>query len=356
MMQSATPLTGHVSGHVASAFRTLGLLHLRSEQRVSRGAPRTVLRSRDGAGWQDMPAWRFFRHVIRAGLFLRERCRLQPGDRVVVIAPLGAERIIAEWAIVVQGGVVATVDPGTPDDALSRALAYLSPRVAFVADGAVRDRVLHLGIPVERFILTDGVARIDTSDVSWSSMLDLAGTLDTPERAQAFRAAARGVRPDMPAVAYPDVQPTGRLEWKTASHAAIVDRLVDLWRSSPSRPGDEAYAVDPGEYGGLRIALWALIADGATTVILGSPEREAQDIAELRPSVVVGSVEALERAAQRPSVPPAEGAPRSAPWLRWFPRLSPPKPARRAVAGAPPSRSLTLEGSSWPVTLPIAQR
>ena len=350
MVQSAIPLTGNV----ANAFRTLGLLYMRSEQRVSRGAPRVVLRTRDADGWHDTPAWRFFRHVIRVGLFLRERCKMQPGDRVVVLSPLRAERIIAEWAVVAQGGVVATLDPGTPDDVLTRAFEHLSPRVAFVADGATRDRVRRLGARVERLVQIEGVPPPDSQDMSWSAMMDLGGTLDTAERAQAFRSAARSVRPEMPAIAYMDLQSPGAPEWKTASHAAVVDRLVDLWKSSPARPGDVAYAVDPGEYAGLRLALWGLIADGETTLALGTPEREAFEIAEIRPNVLVGPVESLQRAAQ-PSymLRQAEASSRVVQWLRLLTSRAAPRP-RPEGAPAPP-RSLTLEGSRWPLTSPFAQ-
>jgi acyl-CoA synthetase (AMP-forming)/AMP-acid ligase II len=358
MAQSA-PLTGNV----ASAFRTLGLLHLRSEQRVSRGAPRVVVRSRAAEGsagdWQDLPSWRFFRHVVRVGLYLG-KCNVRPGDRVVVLLPLRAERIIAEWAVVVHGGVVATLDPGTPDDALARAFEQLSPRVAFVADPATRDRVLRAGARVERFVLAEGAPRTDTSDVTWAAMLDLGGTLDTAERAQAFRATARELRPEMPAIAYVDLQPDGRPEWKTASHAAVVSRLRDLWEAEPSRPGDVAYAVDPGEYAGLRLALWALVADGETTLAVGAPDREARDVAELRPHVVVGPVEALERAAQpldAQRAPRTDAPSRAAGWLRLASYVAPTAKRRANQDGAPRwRRSLTLEGSNWPVILPIARR
>jgi hypothetical protein len=184
-------------------------------------------------------------------------------------------------------------------------------------------------------------------------MIDLGGTLDTAERAQAFRAAARGVRPEMPAIAYVNLQSPGAPEWKTASHAAVVDRLVDLWASAPSRPGDVAYAVDPGEYAGLRLALWGLIADGETTLALGTPEREAFEIAEVRPNVLVGPVESLQRAAQPSHMRPADTSSGVAQWLRL---LTSRAARRRRPEGAPaPLRSLTLEGSCWPLTSPFAQ-
>jgi acyl-CoA synthetase (AMP-forming)/AMP-acid ligase II len=362
MTQSAAPLTAHV----ANAFRTLGLLYLRSEQHVSRGAPRVVLRTREkaGEGWVDVPAWRFFRHVVRAGLYLRERCKLQAGERVLVVAPLRAERILAEWAVVAQGGVVASVDPGMADEALRGALASLTPRVAFVADAATRERVQRLGTSVQRAVVIEGPARVDSSDVTWSQMIDLGGTLDTAERAQSFRAGARALRPEMPAIAYLDLEAAGGPAWATASHAAVAERIADLWKSEPPRAGDVAYVVDPGEYPGLRLALWALVADSEITVALGTAQRQEQDAGDVGATVVVAPPEVLEAASRVQRAARGDASRRVAQWLQKAGRLAPlARPLAARLFGsqredtAPQSRrALTLEGSSWPVTLPIAQR
>jgi long-subunit acyl-CoA synthetase (AMP-forming) len=313
-----------------------------------------------------MPAWRFFRHVVRTGLYLRERAKLQAGERVLVVAPLRAERIIAEWAVVAQGGVVATVDPGTSDEALRVVLESLTPRVAFAADAATRERLRQLGPSVQRAVVLEGPARADSSDVTWSQMIDLGGTLDTAERAQSFRAGARALRPDMPAVAYLDIEATGCPTWTTASQEAVAQRIADLWKSEPPRAGDVAYAVDPGEYPGLRLALWALVANAEVTVALGSPERHEHDVAELGATLVVAPPEVLENASRIQRVPRSEASRRVAQWLHEAGRLAPlARPLAERLFGAPPEdvsrsphyrRALTLEGSSWPVTLPIAQR
>jgi hypothetical protein len=119
-----------------------------------------------------------------------------------------------------------------------------------------------------------------------------------------------------------------------------------------------AYVVDPGEYAGLRLALWALVADGESTLALGTPDRELHEIVELLPSVVVGPVEVLERASQPSYIPRIDASSRVAQWVRVVSLVAPRlKRTRRPGEGAQPSwRSFTLEGSCWPVTLPVAQR
>jgi hypothetical protein len=385
MNQSPAPLTGSVGSRahaapIASAFRSLGQLYLRAEKHVAWRGPRVVLRARQPPGsrgsdpWLDVPAWRFFRHVVRVGLFLRERCKLQPGERVLVVAPLRAERIVVEWAVVAQGAVVATLDPATPDDALATALGHLAPRVV-VGDGGVAHRMRQAarraGGSIDHLIVIDVVNGVagpgpteNPTDTTWSAVMELGGILDTAERAQTFRAAARAVNPEAPAIAYLDLEAKAP-KWKTASHGAIVGRIVDIWRASHPRPGAVAYVVEPGEYGGLRLALWALVADGETTLALGTPQHEAQEqeIAELAPDLVVGPIEALERALRSSRRPPRAGSSRVAEWLRHAafsaPLLAPLARARRAERlasrASPPRQSLTLEGTSWPVTLTLSR-
>ena len=52
---------------------SLGVVHLAVERKHDRAA---VLRYRVATTWQDMPDWRFHRHAMRIGLYLRERAQL----------------------------------------------------------------------------------------------------------------------------------------------------------------------------------------------------------------------------------------------------------------------------------------
>ncbi len=335
----------HSSKSIANGSQSLGELYTRSERGGSLDGGRVVVRAKTSAGWEDTPRWRFYRNIMRAGLYLKERVRLMPGDRVVVLAPLRAERLVAEWAAVAQGAVVATLDPDTPVDVLTLTFARLAPRVAFVSGSRELERVRSAMTAGVDIIAFDDAASSEQPAVLWSDVLDRGGTLDTAERALAFRASARALRPEMPAVAHATRHVDGASSWKVSTHAEIVRGLVDLWSRAPARPRDVAYVVDVARPGGPRLALWALVADGLTTVVIGTPRREAEELVELRPNLVVGPPETLERAARLMQLERGRAS-RVAGWLRRAPVLGPLASPALAPRSDPHQlrHVLTLEG------------
>src|SRR5713101_376406 len=155
---------------------TLATLFLAAMRRHDRAA---VLLHHDGVKWRETPDWRFERQVIRLALFLRDRARLAPGDRVAIVSGLRPESPVAELAAITQGAAAVAIDPDLPPEAVRRAIEERAPARAVVclqgkAEGAW----------------------------AWSEALDLGGTLDMPERAQSFRAQAREVAPDSRALGY----------------------------------------------------------------------------------------------------------------------------------------------------------
>jgi hypothetical protein len=278
------------NGVTAMADRTdsVGTLHLKAEHG---GDPRQVLRWWAGDRWEGIPSWRYYRQVIRVALFLRERLRVAPGDRVLLASQLSPERVVAEWAVVTLGAVLVY---GDGKDLVSR------PKAAFVGhrDRATRpSEVTRLG--------SEGTIVFDARDLgsggrTFAEVMDLGGTLDTAERAQSFRAFAATLSASSPAVEW--MQP-GRATPVTWSHRDLVDRIVDFWGRVPARRGDVAYlAPDARSLRGPYLPIWALVADGKTSTVLGAPGRQADEVAELDPHVLVGHTVAL-----RPSGPREKG-------------------------------------------------
>jgi long-subunit acyl-CoA synthetase (AMP-forming) len=315
----------------APEAQTLSQLHLRAE----RGNHRRVVMQHWASGrWNEMPTWRFYRQVIRVGLYLRERLGLGPGDRVVVMSPLRPERLVADWAVVVQGAVTVGVDPNLPSDALASALAQLAPRVALVAGSSERARLLELhpgALSAERIIVFDPPTASEDAS-SWSQVLDLGGTLDTAERAQQFRSRARAVRPDGPALAYAERGADGSIAWRLLTHADVIRELDRFRIRVPSREGDVAYVGGRELPLATLFALWAFVGDDCTTTTIGTPGQEVGEIAELRPHVLVAPSEVIERAAR--SGPSRHGGTSTAwskpdhglgvrSWMRQVPALAP---------------------------------
>jgi long-subunit acyl-CoA synthetase (AMP-forming) len=255
---------------------------------------------REGDGWIDAPDWRLDRQVIRLALILRERFGIQPGHTAAIVAPLGWEWVVAEFAAVVQGVVSVAIDPSLPDDFVAEALTAANPAIAFAFDAEAVERLARLsgrGLPLDRIIAFRGPA--STGDAwSFTDALDLGGTLDSAERANVFRAQARALSPASPALLHATRGTGGTLRWDTLTQGTIMARVAQFWRRHDARHGDLAYIASTEVTLETRLLLYALTGDRFTTVVLGTAGREMEEIAELHPRSVVAPPAIVRRAAE----------------------------------------------------------
>ncbi len=316
----------------ASAVATLVDLHLEAE----RSARAVVLGAWNGAHREEVPSFRFYRNVIRLALFLRERAGLQAGDHVVSLVPLGVERLVLEWAALAQGAVSVAVDPATPAARLAETLRVLSPRVVLASDPNLLDATEPAGRspgvePV--LVLEPNEARPQSR--TWAEALELGGTLDTAERAQAFRSRARELDPAAAALAFRDGSAAAdRSGWRTVSHATAVARVRDFSSQVRVAAGEVAYVLGPATAAEARIALLSFVGEGRALTWLGTRGEEAWQMAQVSPQVVLAAPTVLA------SLPSAHEADRTWPWRRWL---------RRGSAAARPEARikavLNLEGA-----------
>jgi hypothetical protein len=280
-MIPSEPIT---NGQGTEPVQTLGQCFLRAEGLHSR---RMVLWWETAGTPHEMPAWRFYRQVIRLALFMRERLGLIANDRVLVASPLRAERVIAEWATVILGGLAIGLD-GEAAEGVSFSGAETPTKVAFVAGAPEAARWLRAmrGHTGSTIALDPGA--LPPQAHSWNEALDLGGTLDTAERAEALRSRARVLPPAAPALGYVDPE-GGKTELLT--HADMVGRLRQFWARVPARDGDVAYVFRDGHSTPWCLPLWAFVADGRTCTALGTPGRESEELEALRPQLIVGSPE-----------------------------------------------------------------
>jgi non-ribosomal peptide synthetase component F len=248
--------------------------------------------------WQETPDWRLERQVIRLALFLRDRGGILPGDRVAIVSRLRPEAVAAELAALAQGAAALAIDPDLSPGELRMVFEQTAPAAVFVPDAAARGS---LPSGARAVLCFDGSA---DGAWAWTEALDLGGTLDTPERAQLFRALAREVKADAPALGHL-VGWDGSLRAQFLTQAETAARLVALRTGLPARKGAVGY-VAGAPTAAARLALLSFIADGSTTCALGTPGREAAEVAELQPDWVVGPDGALE--SRRSAAPPAPAA------------------------------------------------
>ena len=116
------------------------------------------------------------------------------------------------------------------------------------------------------------------SYTSWADAIELGGTLDTAERAQAFRARARGLDAGRLALAAP-----GDGTWKYLTHAQALAAIAELQSRTRPLAGDVAYVQGSGSSLRARIALLCFVGDGVTSTFVGTEGRESVELAEVRP-------------------------------------------------------------------------
>jgi long-chain acyl-CoA synthetase len=232
-------------------------------------------------------------------LYLRERVGLEPGQRVALISELRPEWLVADLASLGLGAVSAAIDPGLEGAALATALEDAAPSVTFVSNTA-RCRLERLDgrAPPLGELVTLDPSLAATRGLSFHHLLDQGGTLDTPERAQAYRACAREVPPERAAVRQYRQAVDGGWERLTWSQAEVIARLRAWWLREPALPGDLAYLGDPTVPAAARLALYAFVGDGLTITAVGAGAGGLDDVAALRPTKLVLPPEVLGAAVQ----------------------------------------------------------
>jgi AMP-binding enzyme len=318
-----------VASSESSEPENLGLLHLAVERKHERSG---VLRRRANASWQDTPDWRFHRHAMRIGLYLRERGQLVAGDRVALVCGLRPEWAVVQWAALMQGAATAVIDPSLADEELRAQLTALAPRAVFVA-GDCLDRVsasLASIRGVSTVVVLDGEA--PGRALSWTEALDLGGSLDTAERANTMRAQARAVPPDAPALGHV-VGANGGVSWRFLSQREVVRRVHRVWARSRIASGDVAYVTGEVPSLATTVAVLAFTADGHTQVVIGERGNELEEIGMTRPHKIIAPVETVRRMLASPPSPGPSSRVRK--WLARAPLLG--AALRGERDGAPPS-------------------
>ena len=248
-------------------------------------------RSAAMAWWTDgtleqVPDWKLDRLAIRLALFGRERLGLVPGERAVVMGRLGWLWPALDFATMGFGALPIGIEHDLGDDEVADVIATAAPRAAFATDAESAARLMRLRIAGRleaTTVVGEGLPE-EEGLLALGRVLELAAVLDTPERAQAFRAASRRVTPEGAALWHAGPQGVSRL-----THQAAMEKTIPMLRSRPAHVGDVAYVDAPRVTLRKRLAMAAFVGDGHTTTTLGRDGRAAEDVTELRPHKALAS-------------------------------------------------------------------
>jgi hypothetical protein len=238
----------------------------------------------DGAAHEGVPDWKLDRLALRIAVFAREALGVEPGQPIAVFGRLGWLWPVVDFAAMGFGGAAVGLEHVLDDASLARELAKSGARVVFASDAESAKRLEALraaGRLAGATLVAEGVSAED-GQVPLAKLLDLAANLDTPERAQAFRAASRRVAPDADALWHAGPGGLVRL-----THRAAMSVVTPWLASQPAREGDVAYLEAPRASLEHRLAMAAFVGDGLTTAALGREGGTGEDVTALRPHRLV---------------------------------------------------------------------
>lgn len=244
--------------------------------------------------WEPMPDWRFDRQVIRTALYAKERLGVKAGQGVAIVSELRPEWFLVDFAAAGLGAVSIAVPPNLSPRGLAATLEHANPDAVFFS-GRVRESLQAVagGLLDKRgWVCFDGSPEGEAVD--FAQLVELGGTLDTPERAQVFRAGARDAEPDELVIRhYVEPGDTHPIH-VDLTHREVVERLKASWAENPPQQGDLVYVASPEVSLDLRLIVYAYMGDGYSTVALGNPGAEAREIRTLQPQSIVASSKAIE--------------------------------------------------------------
>lgn len=241
-----------------------------------------------------VPDWKLDRLVIRIALYAREKLGLEPGSRAAVIGRLGWLWPAADFAVQGFGATSVGFEHDVADDALLGALREADPRLIFSTDGSTTARLLELraGGQLPRVPIVGAETTAAAGELlPVRQLLEMAGTLDTAERAQAFRMICRRAEPEAEALWHVGAKGIERM-----THARAMERVAAQLRARPPAAGDVSYLQPPRVTLSVRLALAACVGDGLTQGVLGRDGAVGEDVARLRPHTLRVTADWLEAA------------------------------------------------------------
>jgi hypothetical protein len=245
---------------------------------------------------EALPDWKLDRLVIRIALYGREKLGLEPGTRALVFGKLGWLWPVVELAVQGFGAAAVGVEHDVDDAALLDALRRAEPRFVVATDRDSARRVVELrrsGLLSKVAIVADEPGGTAGEALPLGQLLELGGTLDTPERAQAFRLLCRRVEPEAEALWHVGGRGTLRL-----SHALAMERLRARIEARAPAGGDVLYVQQPRATLAARLAIAAAIGDGLTEAVFGGEAATSAQLAALRPHGLLASAAWLESLCQ----------------------------------------------------------
>ena len=262
------------------------------QRQVAERPDTTILRKKDRGIWKAVD-WAELGRRVQAMAAALAAAGIGRGDVVGVLSEISPEFVSADLGILVAGGIALALYPSDTGDAVAHVLAGSGCRLLFVEGEEQLDKVLHIrdACPnLRRIVILDMKGLRDFSDPlcqSLSEFLAQGGDFSPPELA-----------PDDAAVLAYTAGTTGQPKPVLLSHRNIMTQIAAGLALSGLADGDERLAFLPMALVTERIfGLYLSLASGTISNLVESVETVPENLAEIRPTVLIAPPRVWQRLA-----------------------------------------------------------
>ncbi len=271
-------MLGLMEAEAISERTTVGVFARQAE----RLADRVILRHHQDGGWRELK-WSDLRDlVIRVGARLVEE-GVGAGDRVILMSENRVEWLYCDLAIQASGGVTVPVYPSTPPKTAQHIAENSEAVLAIASDAEMAGKLQARGALRKVVTMDDDVK-------AWAE--------DEP-RAEAVKeldARSAGLRPDDLASLCYTSGTTGEPKGVMLAHRNFVDAAHSCLGAFDLGPDDISLSFLPFSHVLERInGIFVGMVAGGSTYLSRGVDRLAEDIAEVRPTVMVSVPRVYEK-------------------------------------------------------------
>ena len=272
---------------------------------VSYDKPDAILTKREGS-YEPISSAELYRRVVRLHMRLKG-VGLQPGDRCALLSENRWEWAVADFAMVTAGITTVPLYPTLTAEQLHYMLEHSEARVIFASSGLQIEKILSQWpkLPkLEGAVVFDDLAPTDERVTTLSSLIGQSPL--TGEERNKFEIAVNEIQPDQLASIIYTSGTTGTPKGVVLSHHNFGSNIRDI--GFDIGPADVALSFLPLSHVAERTADYAYFYNGATVAYPESLDTVAENLAEVRPTIVLGvprfyeklQARVLERVAESP--------------------------------------------------------
>lgn len=256
---------------------------------VGRNSDRVVM-SRQSIQWVPLCSREYYRDVVGVSHALKS-WGIARGDRVAILSENRPEWTIADFAVLLSGGVTVPIYATLTDEQTAYILRDASARVVFVSSDKQLQKVLAIldQTPVERIVVMDAV---ETARAAHMERLMLAG----PEQADGqFDAAGKSLSPDDLATIIYTSGTTGTPKGVMLTHGNMTSNISCSLSEFGVSPGATSISFLPLSHVTARHVDFAMLHHGVTLAYVSFLDQLPQALLEVKPTIFVGVPRVYEK-------------------------------------------------------------